>query len=151
MKFTIEVDGTGYSLDQPGNASIVEVSPNVFSVLLGTRSFTVRVGPGLEDLEVWVSGGRRQRISVADARDRAVKSDKASAAGPVEVRAQMPGKIVKVLVEVGAQVSAGEGLLVIEAMKMQNELKAPKDGKIAKIYAAEGAAVVAGESLIVVE
>jgi hypothetical protein len=148
-----------YSLDRSppssGSASIVEPMPGVFSVLVGDRSFLVSVGPGGgsggADLEVWVSGERRHVISVGDLRDRSSRRAKASGNGPVEVRAQMPGKVVKVLVVCGATVEAGQGLVVVEAMKMQNEMKAPKSGRVARMHAREGATVTAGEPLAVVE
>jgi biotin carboxyl carrier protein len=172
LKLRIDVDGeiyflgldaeggqTRYSLAPaqscPGNASIVETMPGVFSVLVGDRSFLVSVGPGGAasgaDLEVWASGEQRHAISLADLRDRSNRRAKASGNGPVEVRAQMPGKVIKVLVSPGANVEAGEGLVVVEAMKMQNEMKAPKSGRVVRIHAREGATVIAGEPLAVVE
>jgi biotin carboxyl carrier protein len=63
----------------------------------------------------------------------------------------MPGKIVRVIVPVGSEVEAGAGVLVIEAMKMQNELKSPKKGVVRQIMALEGASVTAGEVLAIVE
>jgi biotin carboxyl carrier protein len=63
----------------------------------------------------------------------------------------MPGKVIKLLAEKGAAVQAGQGLIVVEAMKMQNEMRSPRDGVVAKINVAEGATVVAGQALIVVE
>jgi biotin carboxyl carrier protein len=176
LKLRIEVDGADYLLDlqrngaaseyrlhvgQPsagrhgiqsssGIASVIEVMPAVFSVLLSHRSFTVYVVPDGATLEVWV-GGERHVISIADARDRSSKSKKVSAAGPLELRAQMPGKVIKLLVEVGTAVEAGQGLMVVEAMKMQNEMKSPKKGIVSRIHAIEGTTVVAGEALMVVE
>ena len=140
------------SLSSSNSASIVETMPGVFSVLVGDRSFLVNVGPGIEgELEVWTSGDERHAISLADPRDRSSRSPKASGDGPVEVRAQMPGKVIKVLVEPGASVEAGQGLVVVEAMKMQNEMKAPKSGRVVRVHAREGATVIAGEPLAVVE
>jgi biotin carboxyl carrier protein len=167
LKLRIEVDGQDYTLDlrrngmaseyalhglsvASGTASVVEVMPGVFSILLGHRSFTARVVPNGDDLEVWTSGERRL-LSIADVRDRSAKSRKMHAVGPVEVRAQMPGKVIKLLVQLGASVQAGQGLIVVEAMKMQNEMKSPKDGMVSKIPAVEGSTVAAGEPLIVVE
>jgi biotin carboxyl carrier protein len=176
LKLRIEVDGEDYSLDlrqnggaseyrlgvpstgaggqeilnSSGTASVVEVMPCVFSVLLSDRSFTVYVVPNGASLEVW-SGSERHVVSIADARDRSSKSKKLSAAGPMEVRAQMPGKVIKLLVQTGTAVEAGEGLIVVEAMKMQNEMNSPKKGIVAKIHAIEGATVLAGQVLIVVE
>ena len=63
----------------------------------------------------------------------------------------MPGKLVRVLVETGAPVKQGEGVLVVEAMKMQNEMKSPKDGNVKEIRFAEGATVNAGDVLAVIE
>jgi biotin carboxyl carrier protein len=63
----------------------------------------------------------------------------------------MPGKIIKLLAVEGSDVMAGQGLIVVEAMKMQNEVKAPKDGKLARIHVVEGATVSAGDPLLVVE
>jgi acetyl/propionyl-CoA carboxylase alpha subunit len=151
-----EGDQTRYSIDSSqGNASIVETMPGVFSVLVGDRSFLVSVGPGGAasgaDFEVWASGEQHHEISLADPRDRSSRRAKAAGKGPVEVRAQMPGKVIKVLVAPGASVEIGQGLLVIEAMKMQNEMKAPKSGRVARIHAKEGATVTAGEPLAVVE
>lgn len=167
MKLAVEIDGETCTLDLAGNgtaasytlrgaidssgaASIAELTPGVFSVLLGTRSFDVRIARSGDALEVWV-GSRRHVLSLSDARDRSTRVRKTGASGPVELRAQMPGKIVKLLVETGAAVQTGQGLIVVEAMKMQNEMKSPKDGTVSKIHAVEGATVTAGESLLVVD
>lgn len=168
LKLRIDVDDKAYVLDvagdehvtysagpslcSAGSASIVEAIPGVFSVLLGDRSFAVSVGPGATgELEVWTNGDERHVISLADLRDRAGRRSKASGDGPVEVRAQMPGKVIQVLVAPGAVVEAGQGLVVVEAMKMQNEMKAPKGGTVSRMHAREGATVTAGEPLAVVE
>ncbi|MGH9584041.1 MAG: acetyl-CoA carboxylase biotin carboxyl carrier protein subunit [Bryobacteraceae bacterium] len=133
-----------------GSASIVEVMPGVFSVLLGSRSFTVHVARNCGELEVWI-GSERHAISLADARDRAPARKRAAAAGPVELRAQMPGKVVRLLVAPGEAVEADQGVIVVEAMKMQNEMKSPKSGTVKKIHTEEGATVAAGEALIAIE
>ena len=167
MKLSVEIDGESYVLDlerngatvhyilhggieASGDATLAEVMPGVFSVLLGSRSIEVRIQPVADYLEVW-TGAECHIVSISDARDRPSRSKKASAAGPMELRAHMPGKVVNVLVKLGAAVHAGQGLMVVEAMKMQNEMKSPKDGIVSKIHAREGATVVAGESLLVVE
>ena len=71
--------------------------------------------------------------------------------GSVEIVAKMPGKVVRVLTEVGSQVETGTGIVVVEAMKMQNEMKSTKAGKVISISATPGATVNAGEVLAVVE
>jgi biotin carboxyl carrier protein len=138
------------AIDSSGTASIVELMPGVFSVLLGSRSFDVRIASSGDPLEVWV-GSQRHIVSLSDARDRPSRARKAGASGPIELRAQMPGKIIHLLVSPGAAVETGQGLIVVEAMKMQNEMKSPKDGIVSEIHAIEGATVAAGESLLVVE
>ena len=78
-------------------------------------------------------------------------SGAAQAAGTQQVLAPMPGKIVKVLVKAGDAVKARQGLVVVEAMKMENELRSPKDGRVSDVLVAEGASVEAGRLLVVVE
>ena len=68
-----------------------------------------------------------------------------------ELGALMPGKVVRVLVEEKAEVEAGQGVIVVEAMKMQNEIKSPKQGRVVKIVAQVGASVNAGDVLAVIE
>jgi biotin carboxyl carrier protein len=75
----------------------------------------------------------------------------AQAAGTQQVLAPMPGKVVKVLVRAGDEVKARQGLVVVEAMKMENELRSPKDGRVSDVLVAEGASVEAGRLLVVVE
>ena len=75
----------------------------------------------------------------------------AQAAGVQQVLAPMPGKVVKVLVTVGDQVKARQGLVVVEAMKMENELRSPKDGRVTRVLVTEGVSVEAGRPLVVVE
>jgi biotin carboxyl carrier protein len=167
LKLKVDFEGEEFSLElrrengateyvlsgvssQSGRASVLATSPGVFSVLLGRKSFSVAVAQRGSDLEVW-AGARRHVVSLSDPRDRSAKSGRVSAAGPVEIRAQMPGKVIKVLVERGAVVEAGQGVIIVEAMKMQNEMKSPKYGAVQKIQAAEGATVAAGETLMVIE
>jgi biotin carboxyl carrier protein len=71
--------------------------------------------------------------------------------GASSVQSPMPGKVVKVLVAVGDEVKAGQGVVVVEAMKMENELKSPKDGKVKAVSAKEGQTVEAGQTLVTLE
>nr|WP_305034252.1 DUF2118 domain-containing protein [Myxococcus sp. CA005] len=93
------------------------------------------------------------RIDVAD--ERRLRLRAANAAFSVEgkqlVTAPMPGKVVKVLVKVGDEVKEGQGLVVVEAMKMENELKSPKAGKVTELFAKEGTAVENNAKLVMVE
>ena len=93
------------------------------------------------------------RIDVSDERRRRLKMARAgfSVEGKQTVTAPMPGKVVKILVKVGDEVSEGQGLVVVEAMKMENELKSPKAGKIVEILGREGEPVEMDAKLVVVE
>jgi biotin carboxyl carrier protein len=77
--------------------------------------------------------------------------DSEHADGVAEIRTAMPGKVVRVMLEVGSEVEKGDGVLVVEAMKMQNELKSPKNGTIKKILVTEGSTVAAGDILATIE
>jgi len=93
-------------------------------------------------------------VEVLDGRSRALRDIAGSAgatSGRQEIVAPMPGKVVKVLVEVGAEVEAGQGLVVVEAMKMENELQSPLAGKVVEIKAETGTTVDGGTVLIIVE
>lgn len=167
MKLSIEADGREYTIDirsengqtvyklhgeqaAAGTGSVAMAAPGVFSVLLEGRSFTVRTEQKEDELRVWTRSGPHA-ISIADTRDQSGGKKRATASGPMELRAQMPGKVIKLLVENGSVVQTGQGLIVVEAMKMQNEMRSPKDGTVSKINVGEGATVAAGQALIVVE
>jgi biotin carboxyl carrier protein len=96
--------------------------------------------------EVEVEPERRAALRERATRGRAV----GDAGGPQEVRAVIPGKVVAVSVVEGDRVSAGQQLLVVEAMKMQNELRAPRDGTIARVGVAEGVKIEIGDLLVVI-
>ena len=96
--------------------------------------------------------GRNYEVAVVDPkRLRSGESAGAHHAGAAEIVSPMPGKIVRVLVQAGDKVEAGAGIIVVEAMKMQNEMKAPKAGTVVSINADEGATVNAGDVLAVIE
>ena len=167
MKLRVDVDGREHlleigrdgsdcsfkitgSFDAEGICSIEEVSPNVFSSLTARSSIVVRLLENGDGLEAWI-GSRKLNLFVSDPRD-AVSSDKAAAAhGPKEIRAFMPGKVVKLLVGAGDVVESGDGLIVVEAMKMQNEMKSPKNGRIRAVHVAEGETVSAGTALLTID
>jgi biotin carboxyl carrier protein len=96
-------------------------------------------------------GGDRWEVEVLDERTRHIRSITAGGdrpRGPATLRAPMPGLVVRVLVETGQQVAAGTGLVVLEAMKMENELKAPAAGTVSLVRAEAGAAVEKGQVLV---
>jgi biotin carboxyl carrier protein len=134
---------------RPVEACAVRVSPNVYSVLLGGRSIEV-TGEQTRSGLLLRANGREFQVEIADPRAwRGSRGTGIELKGRQQLVAPMPGKIVRVLVTAGQQVSAGEGLLVIEAMKMQNEIRSPKSGTVEKL-AREGQTVTAGEILAIV-
>ena len=135
-----------------GLANWARIAPGLYSILLDGRSYDVRVnqsasGATAPDYRVLV-GAEAFRVTVHDPRSRRQSSGAASANGPQEIAAPMPGKVVRLLVGEGEEVEADQGLLVMEAMKMQNELRAPRAGRVDRIYAPEGTGVETGAPLI---
>ncbi len=150
MKRTAIVNGRAYEVNSDDGAGIVEVRPGVYSILDGTRSLEARVVADGSGYTVHLNG-LRYEVEVFDPRDRKSTSASSGGHGPQRVAAPMPGKVIRTLVEVGAEVSAGEGLVVVEAMKMQNEMKSPKSGRVVELRVRAGATVSAGEVLVVVD
>ena len=144
---TYALEGVGR---QAGEASIAEVSAGIYSVLLGTQSFTVHLVSGVQELEVWI-GKDRYRVAFSDIRDVAGSTAKQANKGPLEIRALMPGRIIRLLVARGDRVQLEQGVIVVEAMKMQNEMKSAREGIVSQIFVNEGAIVAAGEKLLVID
>lgn len=135
-----------------GLANWARIAPGLYSILLEGRSYDVRVnhraGAGATpDYDVRVDS-EPFRIALRDPRSRHQPTGAAVTTGPQEIAAPMPGKVARLLVKEGDQVEADQGLLVIEAMKMQNELRAPRAARVERIYAGEGAGVETGAPLI---
>jgi acetyl/propionyl-CoA carboxylase alpha subunit len=133
-----------------GRTMVVDVQmlqPGVMSLLVEGRQYRcVLDGDGV------LVGGRRFGFEVDDPRSlQGRRGAGAGAEGPRPVKAPMPGRVVRVLVEVGQEVAEGEGVVVIEAMKMQNELKSPKGGRVVRVGMVVGDAVGSGDVLVVVE
>ena len=123
----------------------------VLSLLMGGKSYEVKQEIVGSETNVIV-GHARFIASVRDPRSfRSRSRAGGTEQGVMKIKAPMPGKVVRVLAGVGTQVEEGQSVLVIEAMKMQNELKAPKSGVVKKMNVAEGAAVDAGQALAEVE
>jgi len=131
-------------------ADWTEITPGVYSIILGGRPYEAHVTtrPGAADSCRVKVGAREFVVEVRDPRARRNRESAGLHEGPQELLAPMPGKIVKVLVSEQQQVEAGDGLVVIEAMKMQNELRAPRAGRVERIYVVEGAGVETGFKLL---
>src|SRR5215475_6473810 len=162
MKLQIHIDGVARGLEISGepNSPIfvqdglaldthgVEIRPNTYSVLLNGRSFEVRVAPQPDGTLKLHIGAFECIAEVIDPRAwRGRRHGALEAEGRQQITAPMPGKIVRLLVSAGDAVEVGQGLLVVEAMKMQNEIRSPKSGKVEKLFVQEGQAVNAGEIL----
>ncbi len=148
----LEVSGEEFRLAMreavaEGRFSMEQTAPGQFSVLLNGRSYRVARS---RDGEMQVNG-RTVAVQIFDPRALRGRGRGGSAQGRQNVSAPMPGKVVRVLVAPGDAVETGQGLVVVEAMKMQNEMKSPKAGRVAEIKTKEGAAVTAGDVLVVVE
>jgi biotin carboxyl carrier protein len=126
-------------------ALVTQVEPGVYSILLDGNIYEASLDRAEQSLVVVVAGERFE-VEVRDPRSWSRKSLRGSQ-GVATVPAPMPGKVVRVLVAAGDAVEAGQGLLVVEAMKMQNEIKSPRSGQVVSLTAREGATVVAGEPL----
>ena len=124
---------------------------DVLSLLVDGHAYEVKREQTATDLHLWV-GSTRFPVEVRDPRSlRARQGGAQDEKGPRKIVAPMPGRVVRRLVAEGAEVEAGQGIVVVEAMKMQNEIKSPKKGMVKKITASEGAAVNSGDVLAVVE
>jgi biotin carboxyl carrier protein len=124
---------------------------DVLSLLVDGHAYEVKREQTPTDLHMWV-GSTRFAVELRD--PRSLRSRKGSAAdekGPRKILAPMPGRVVRLLVAEQAEVEAGQGIVVVEAMKMQNEIKSPKKGIVKKIMATAGATVNAGDVLAIVE
>jgi biotin carboxyl carrier protein len=148
MKLQILVNGHPVEVDAEHLEGVALVEPGVYSVLAEGRSFEVRAIAAQSGLRLEVEG-RRFTAEVYDPRDRGQKSAAAPATGRQNVAAPMPGKVIRVLVREGDAVEVGQGLVVVEAMKMQNEMKAVRVGKVVEVRVRDGETVSAGDTLLV--
>jgi biotin carboxyl carrier protein len=143
LKQIIRVNGEPV---QPANAEIIEVEPGVYSVIAEGISWEARVSAD----EIAIIG-HRFRFEIDDPRQWNRSGHAAQAHGRASITAAMPGKVVRILVAVGDEVKAGQGIVVVEAMKMQNELKAPRDGRVTAVDVKENDSVNAGAALVTIE
>lgn len=147
MKAEVILNGAARAVEfDPAGASVSRPEEGVYSVLWNGRVYEARV----EGAAVVVNGVRFE-IEVRDPRRWSRSGGAAGLDGRQHLVAPMPGRVVRVLAAPGDRVQAGQGILVVEAMKMQNEMKAARAGTVASISAREGAPVAQGEVLAVIE
>jgi biotin carboxyl carrier protein len=142
-----EVGGRRYELEAR------EVGGGEYLLLNEGRVYECRVAaraqPGAFEVQ---AGAALYEVTLADPkRLRGAGGAEAQAGGRAQLSAQMPGRVVRVLVEPGQQVEPGQSVVVVEAMKMQNEMKSPKAGTVAEVRVEAGATVNAGDVLVVIE
>jgi len=141
-RYAVVVDG------RPLQVDLVEAGGAFASLLVDGHSHEVAFEPQPGGLRVHLRDDV-VAVGLADAASGAA-SPLRRASGPARVLAPMPGRVVRLLVAPGADAEAGQGLLVIEAMKMENELKAPRGGRVLELAVREGQAVEAGALLLVI-
>ncbi|MGA2374922.1 MAG: biotin/lipoyl-containing protein [Candidatus Sulfotelmatobacter sp.] len=164
MLYDVTIDGKNYRLDlnradagwscrfdgRVFDADAVLARPDVLSLRIGNLAYEVKSERIANDLYLWV-GSTRFAVEVRDPRSLRGRTRAGDDQGPRKIVAPMPGKVVRLLVSEGEEVESGHGLVVVEAMKMQNEIKSPKRGTVQKILVSEGAAVNAGDVLAIVQ
>jgi biotin carboxyl carrier protein len=139
-----DVDGRHYEL------KVVSPEKGVYTVFDSDRVYEARVWANDQN-SLWVKiGGNQFSTMVIDRKHRRPTAEHRTE-GRQNLTAPMPGKVVRVLLSQGDDVAAGQGVVVVEAMKMQNEIKSPKSGRVVEIRVTEGASVNANQILAVVD
>ena len=141
--YVVEIDGHRHEVDSH------KLENNFYSFITDERSYEVSVERDGDTYKVR-RGAAQLDVTISDP-SRQARDARAVAAGPEKIVSQMPGKVVRVLVAEGDEVEAGAGLIVVEAMKMENEIVTEKGGKVTKVAVAPGEAVESGALLLVIE
>ena len=148
MKWQILVDGRPVAIDPERLEAVKEVEPGVYSAIVDGASYEIRLLAAAQGLSAETEAGRFH-VEVSDPRDARRGAAAARGSGRQNIVAPMPGKVIRVLVQKGDHVEAGQGLVVVEAMKMQNELKASRPGEVVEVRVQAGGTVSAGDTLVV--
>jgi biotin carboxyl carrier protein len=153
-RLELERAGAAYVVRTDGRviaADLYELAPGVLSLLMEGRSFRCVHVPSPDERMIALRG-EQYRVAVTDPRSlRGQRKRPGVGNGKLQIKASIPGRIARVLVAAGDEVAAHQAILVIEAMKMQNELKAARDGRVAEVRVAAGEAVAAGQVLAILE
>ena len=148
IQLSASIDGRRYELEAS------EPEPGTYLFKNNGRIFEAFVSvpaTGGDPSLVSINGQNHEVTIIDPKRLRSAKGNDDDASGNAEIKTAMPGKVVRILVSTGDAVQKGDGVIVVEAMKMQNEMKSPKDGVISEIKVAEGDTVSAGDVLVVIE
>jgi biotin carboxyl carrier protein len=146
-----QADGAVVHMDgRPVAINLYEPMPGVLSLLMNGRSYRC-VRAVIADEETIAVGGLQHRVAVTDRRSlRAQRKRPGAGNGALQIKASMPGRVARVLVTQGEEVLAHQGVVVIEAMKMQNELKSARDGRVLELRVSAGDRVASGQVLAVI-
>jgi len=164
MKYEIEIDGQHLAMElaqrnghinaavgpRSYDAEVVSPEEGVYLIFVGEDVYEARVSPAEHSTLRVRLRNHVFKASVIDRKHRRPDGHHSNE-GPQQLVAPMPGKVVRILVGRRDEVEAGQGIIVVEAMKMQNEIKSPKAGRVIEIRVAEGAAVNANQILAIVE
>ena len=166
MTFNLEIDGRSRQVEvdpadspgqwriridgQPVEADAHLLRPGVLSLLIEGQSFRIVLDADLNDPALHI-GAQRIPYRIEDPRSLRSRRRLAGTEGPVTLKASMPGRVVRLLVNKGDAVAIHQGVLVLEAMKMQNEIKSPKDGRVRDLRVSAGDTVAVGDILAIVE
>ena len=163
MKLHIEISGQTRSVQYNPckNTVIIDeqelevhariLRPGVLSLIVNGRAWRIVLEEGAEESAVHLAG-QRIAFRVDDPQSlKAHRSHAGGADGPRTIKASMPGRVVRVLAQEGDTVEAHQGIVVIEAMKMQNELKSPKAGRVSELRVSAGDTVASGDVLAIIE
>jgi biotin carboxyl carrier protein len=142
--YRVSVDGHELPID------VEETGPATLHLLVDGCSFDVALARHPDGYQVELPEGS-WRVELVAATRGGTRAARKASSGPTRVTAPMPGRLARVLVTPGQEIEAGAGLVVVEAMKMENELSAPRAGRVKEVPVAEGQAVEAGALLAVLE
>jgi biotin carboxyl carrier protein len=149
----VRADGAGYAVTLDGRSvevSVRDTSPGFASLVVDGRAHEAGVVAREGGYAVLLQG-RLLDVGLCEAGTAGAAARATKAGGLARVTAPMPGRLVKVLVERGQEVAEGQGLVVMEAMKMENELRAPRAGRVKELPALDRQAVESGALLVVLE
>ena len=164
MRYEAEIDGrqVRVELEERDGRVSAKIGERVYDLEIARpeeNAYLILAGDQVYEARAWNETTSAQRVqlrdrmftvNIIDRKHRRMAADHTSE-GRQQLTAPMPGKVVRVLLKPGDEVAAGQGVVVVEAMKMQNEIKSPKAGRVIEIRVIEGATVTANQILAIVE
>ena len=144
-------DGSNWKILVDGEPAVIdaaEIAPGAYSFLTDGRSREVAVDRNGDQFRVRLGGATYEMTVMDEVHARTRRPERATASGPAQLKAPMPGLVVALKAAVGDMVEVGQALVVMEAMKMQNELAAPGSGRVEKVHVVIGQSVESGQALV---